>query len=86
MVRRPIKVNEKCQFYRDQRIGIDLVSDEFEIELGKELQMLTTVINSNSAEVLDNAYAALVGASHTHLRMRMHAHMHTHTHTRTHVH
>jgi len=55
----PIKVNEKCQFYRDQRIGIDLVSDEFEIELGKELQMLTTVIENNSSEVLDNAYATL---------------------------
>lgn len=55
----PIKVNEKCMFYRDQRIGIDLVADELEIELGKEYQMLTTVVDANTSEVLSTAYDVL---------------------------
>ena len=54
----PIKVNEKCMHYRDQRLGIDLVSDDVEIQLGKEYQMLTTVVAAESTQVLEDSYAA----------------------------
>jgi len=54
----PIKVNEKCMFYRDRRLGIDLVADAVEIELGKEYQMLTTVVTTESSAVLQDSYDA----------------------------
>lgn len=54
----PIKVNEKCMFYRDRRLGIDLVADDLEIELGKEYQMLTTVVTTESSQVLQDSYDA----------------------------
>jgi len=55
----PVKVNRKCQFYRDQRLGIDLVTDETEIELCKEEEVLTNVVGANTSEVLDDAYNLL---------------------------
>lgn len=53
----PIKVNAECAKFRNQRIGIDLVLDDLEVELGKEQDMLTTLIKKNCDQVLADAYA-----------------------------
>lgn len=53
----PIKVNAQCTSFRNQRIGIDLVLDDLEVELGKEQDMLTTLIKKNCDQVLADAYA-----------------------------
>jgi hypothetical protein len=55
----PVKVNRKCQFYRDQRLGIDLVTDDTEIELCKEEEVLTNVVGANTSSVRRNHGLAL---------------------------
>jgi hypothetical protein len=56
----PLKVNTMCQRFRDERIGIDLVMDEVEIELGKELDMLRNVATENPNAKLQQGYDAKV--------------------------
>jgi hypothetical protein len=53
----PSKVNETCQAFRDQRIGIDLVMDKVEIQLGRERDMLMTTATDKPYTRLDEAYA-----------------------------
>eukprot|EP00039_Didymoeca_costata_P027909 m.19459 g.19459 ORF g.19459 m.19459 type:complete len:503 (-) comp6587_c0_seq2:84-1592(-) len=55
----PLKVNEKCSYFRDQRLGIDLVADDVEIELGKENEILNTAIAENTNSVLEESYDVL---------------------------
>ncbi|XP_043846444.1 tektin-1 isoform X1 [Dromiciops gliroides] len=41
----PLYIAQKCQMFREQRVGIDLVHDEAELELIKEVEVLQGVIS-----------------------------------------
>lgn len=59
------QVNEKCMALRNMRVGMDLVMDGVEIVLGKEYEMLTTVVKANTEQVL---YYAHLPAHTNHFR------------------
>jgi len=53
----PIKVYRKCMEFRNQRIGIDLVLDDVEVQLGKEFDNLTTTVTKSTDYAMARAIA-----------------------------